>query len=242
MLLSNPDDVVALSSILDAMLPPRAAQMLNQQITQIAASQSSGSTSAFGSLGWFGILLWSADRGMKSLVDALNTIYDRGEERGFSRRSAVVLVLTFGAVLLLVATLFGLFLLPVVLKLVGFDEKMAWMMSFLRWPFFLILAGTALALLYRVGPNRKSAEWRFVFLGSGIGAGLWVVFSLAFSWYVPRFGSFTALYGSLGATAALMFWLWLSVLAVLIGAEINSAANRWIRSRSISQASDQTSI
>ncbi len=225
-LLSNPNDVVALSSILDAMLPPRAAQMLNQQITRIVASQAFGATSAFGSLGWFGVLLWSADRGMKSLVDALNTIYDRGEERGFFHRSAVVLVLTLGAVLLLVATLFGLFLLPVVFKLIGFDENMARMMSFLRWPFFLILAGTALALLYRIGPSRKNAEWRFIALGSGIGAALWIVFSLAFSWYVPRFGSFTALYGSLGATAAFMFWLWLSILAVLIGAEIDSGANR----------------
>jgi len=69
-LLSSPKDVVALSSMLDAMLPPRAAQMLNEEITRIAASQASGAA-AFVSLGWFGVLLWSADRGMKSLVEAL---------------------------------------------------------------------------------------------------------------------------------------------------------------------------
>lgn len=174
------------------------------------------------SLGWFVVLLWSANRGMKSFINALNTIYARSEERGYFQRIAVALTLTLCSIFVLVALLSGLLLLPAVLKALGFGDNTRLVPIFLRWPAFLVFSEVAVATLYRYGPSRRTADWRSILLGSSFGALLWIGFSLVFAWYVPTFGSFTALYGSLGAIVAFMFWL--SALAVLINAEVDAAA------------------
>ncbi len=225
-LISNPGEVTAVSSIFNEMLPPGVANMLNDQIGRIVASRSSGATSVLSSLGWFCVLIWSADRGMNGIVDALNTIYERGEERGFLHRAALILLLTVGAVLLLAVTMFGLFLLPAGIALIGLDDHTSLMLGLLRLPALFLLFGAGLATLYRYGPSRCEVDWRYNLLGSAVGAALWIGFSLAFAWYVPRFGNFNELYGSLGVLIAFMFWLWLSAIAVLIGAEFDATAIR----------------
>ena len=223
-LISNPDEVKAASSLLGAFLPPAAADMLSSQLSRIVAAQEHGSASMLASSAWFVVLLWSANRGMKSFVNALNTIYDRSEERGYFERTAVTLMFTLGAIIILASLLAGLLLLPAVFKAVGMADDTLSIVNFLRWPAFLVLAGVAVAALYRYGPSRRAAGWRSILKGSSVGAVLWVGFSLLFSWYVATFGNFTALYGSLAAIVAFMFWLWLSALAVLIGAEVDASA------------------
>lgn len=221
-LIANPSDVNGASTVLEALLPPGAAQMLNGQLSRIVQSQEHGSASMLGSGAWFIVLLWSANLGMKSFVDALNIIYDQSEERGFFRRIVITLILTLGSVVVLVAILFGIMLLPAALTLLGLDDRSALALKLLRWPAFLILSGAAIAALYRFGPSRKAADWQSIVFGSSVAAVLWIGSSAIFAWYVPAFGSFTALYGSLGAIIA--FMLWLSALAVLIGAEVDAAA------------------
>ena len=84
-LIANPNDVNGASTVLEALLPPGAGQMLNNQLSRIVQSQEHGSASMLGSGAWFVVLLWSANRGIKRFIDALNTIYDQSEERGFSK-------------------------------------------------------------------------------------------------------------------------------------------------------------
>ena len=80
----------------------------------------------------------------------------------------------------------------------------------------------SLALLYRYGPSRDTAQWRWVTWGSGIAALLWIVVSALFSWYVSSFGKYNETYGSLGAVIGFMTWIWLSAIVILIGAELDA--------------------
>jgi membrane protein len=78
-----------------------------------------------------------------------------------------------------------------------------------------------LAALYRYGPSRRLAKWRWVSWGSTVAAVLWILTSMLFSWYVS-FESYNRLYGSLGTAVGFMVWIWLSVVVILIGAELNA--------------------
>ena len=79
-----------------------------------------------------------------------------------------------------------------------------------------------LAVLYRFGPSREHAQWRWLTVGAVVAMVLWIAGSALFSWYLSNFADFNATYGSLGAGIGLMMWLWLTSIAVLIGAELNA--------------------
>jgi membrane protein len=77
-------------------------------------------------------------------------------------------------------------------------------------------------MIYRYGPSREGAKWRWVTWGSVAAAVLWLAASMLFSWYVANFDSYNKTYGSLGAGVGFMIWIWLSVVIVLLGAELNA--------------------
>ena len=79
-----------------------------------------------------------------------------------------------------------------------------------------------LALLYRFGPSRAAARWRWITPGSLLAAGLWLAASLAFSFYVSNFGSYDAAYGTLGGVVVALLWFYISAYAVILGAELNA--------------------
>jgi membrane protein len=80
----------------------------------------------------------------------------------------------------------------------------------------------ALAVLYRFGPSRRAAQWRWLSIGAVVATLLWIAGSALFSWYLSNFADYNATYGSLGAGIGLMMWLWLTSIAILVGAEINA--------------------
>ena len=96
------------------------------------------------------------------------------------------------------------------------------MIGILRWPgmFVLIIAG--LSLLYRYGPSRRLAKWRWISVGSVFAALASLTVSCLFSWYLGNFANYDATYGALGAVVGLMMWMWLSTIMVLVGAQLNS--------------------
>jgi membrane protein len=137
-------------------------------------------------------------------------------------RSAISLLFTLGALVFLLLALAAVVAIPVVLKLFWFGKTLEWLLSILRWP--VLLAGVlfGLACLYRYGPSRDKAQWRWVTWGSAIAAALWLGGSMLFSWYVANFGNYDATYGSLGAAIGFMTWIWLSTIVILLGGEINA--------------------
>ena len=94
----------------------------------------------------------------------------------------------------------------------------------------MIVLTLALAAIYRYGPSRTKPHWHWVTWGSAFAAVLWLAASLLFSWYAASFGNFNQTYGSLGAVIGFMTWLWISAMAILLGAEVDAEAERQTRS------------
>jgi len=152
-----------------------------------------------------------ANAATKAIFDALNIL------------TLHSLVLTLAGLVMVLLAIAGIILVPVTLKLVGVPNSTApVLLSILRWPLLYLALLFALACLYRYGPSRTHPQRRWVTLGSAIAGAVWLVGSLALSWYVSNFGNYNATYGSLGAVIGFLVWVWLSTILVLAGAEINA--------------------
>ena len=199
-------------ALLSGVLPAGAIEIIGEQVKSLTSK--AGSTLGFAFFFGLAISLWSANAGMKAMFDALNVVYDEDEKRGFIKLNLQALLFTLGALLFLLLALAAVAVIPVVLKLFPFARLVEQLLSILRWP---ILAGgvlLGLAVLYRYGPSRDTADWRWVTWGSAIAALLWIVGSMGFSWYVANFGNYNETYGSLGAAIGFMTWIWLSTIVV----------------------------
>ena len=115
-------------------------------------------------------------------------------------------------------------IVPLVINLLLPGESAGRVLSLARWPVLFLLVVGGLAALYRFGPSREVPQWRWLSPGSIFAAFVWLVASIAFSWYAANFGSFNETYGSLGAVIGFMTWLWISAAIILVGAEINAEA------------------
>ncbi|MDB5644043.1 MAG: hypothetical protein JWN07_3360 [Hyphomicrobiales bacterium] len=202
-----------------AFMPGGAIDIIGEQVQRIA-SEKAGLGFAF-VLG-LGTSIWSANAGMKALFDALNVAYGEKETRGFFKLNLTSLAFTAGMLLFAVIALTAAVGVPIVLAWLPLGETLAAALQWLRWPLMLVLLGLALAMLYRFGPTRKKPRWRWLTVGSGFASIAWIVASAAFSYYAANFGSYNKTYGTLGAAIGLMTWIWISVIVVMIGAEINS--------------------
>ena len=158
---------------------------------------------------------------MSALFDALNVVHGSKETRGLLQFYTRTLAITVGSVTYGVLVLIGV--LPHVFTLVGFSQRADSLAAFFRWPVTLFIVMIGLSIVYRIGPSRSDARWRWVTSGSALAAVLLVAVSMIFTWYVAEFNSYNRIYGSLGAAVGFMTWIWLSVVIVLIGAELDAA-------------------
>jgi membrane protein len=217
-LVANPDTVRNQLAKLTQMLSPQTAQLLGEQIKQITG----GAGGALGVATVLGILtaLWSASSGMKALITGVNMAYDEIETRKFLKLRGLALLLTLGAMVLMGIALLLIVAFPAVTN--DWPTALRWTASVLRFVLLAALLIVGLAVLYRYAPNRDEPKWSWVSWGSGIATVLWVVASLAFSFYVGHFGNYNKTYGALAGIIILLFWLWLTALVVLVGAELNT--------------------
>jgi membrane protein len=207
-------------SLAAGVVPADVLDMLRDEITRIGAKSDGKLT--FGFLLGIGIALWSANAGMKAVFDALNIIYDEQERRGLVRLNLISLFFTVGAIGAVLLAFSAIVVFPLLLAAFGLSSVDQPIIGHLRWPvmFVLIIAGTA--VLYRYGPSRRPAKWRWISVGSLFVVSTWLAVSSLFSWYLGNFANYNATYGSLGAVVGLMMWMWLSTIVVLVGAELNS--------------------
>jgi membrane protein len=202
------------------LVPAGALDMLRDEIARIAAKSDGRLTLGF--LLGLGIALWSANAGMKAIFDALNVIYDEDEKRGLVWFNIVSLFFTICAIAGAGLAIALVVVFPLLLAALGLTPLDHPFVGYLRWPVMLVLVLLALAVLYRYGPSRRIAKWRWISAGSVLATLAWLAVSSAFSWYLADFANYNATYGALGAVVGLMMWMWLSAIVVLIGAEINS--------------------
>ena len=213
--------------MLQGVLPEEAWSVADEQLHRV----SGGADQALGFGAIIGLLLalWSSTRGVKALMTALNVVYDEDEERGFFALNATALLLTATVLIVVAVSLAAIALLPVLLAQLPLPPIAEIPARLLRWPLLALVAMGALGVLYRYGPSRARAQWRWVSWGAALATVLWLIVSGLFSWYVSSFGSYNQTYGSVAAIAVLMMWLWLSAFVVLIGGEINAEMERQTR-------------
>jgi membrane protein len=205
---------------LATLLPEGSFAIVQDQIERVLAKGASslGVTFAVGLL----IAIWSANAGMKALLDALNVAYEEREKRGVIRLNLVSLSLTTASLAGILIMIGGVVVVPSVLHLVGFEEGIAQVVWIGRWPLLAVLLLLGLAVLYRFGPSRAEPRWQWLSVGALIASVLWLICSSLLSWYLSNFANYTATYGALGAAIGLMIWMWMSAIIVLSGAELNA--------------------
>ena len=165
---------------------------------------------------------WSTNAGVKAMFDALNVVYGESERRSFLKLNALSLLFTAGLLVFTIVAIAAIVILPTVLNVLFLGYSTEWAIALLRWPALFVIVVLGLSMIYRFGPDRADAKWRWVSWGSVIAALLWMLVSMAFSWYVANFGNYNETYGSLGAVIGFMVWTWLSVSVVLLGGEFNA--------------------
>jgi membrane protein len=217
-LVANPDTVSRQLTNLTDLLGKEARDIIGPQIEQITGG--AGGALSFAVV--FGILtaLWSASSGMKALITGVNMAYDESETRKFVKMRGLALGLTLGAMLLMGIALFLIVGVPPLAD--GLPTALEWTLLLLRWPLLAALLVVGLAVIYRYAPDRDNPKWGWVSWGSGVATLLWVVASIGFSIYASSFGNYNKTYGALAGVIVLLFWLFLSALVVLVGAELNA--------------------
>jgi membrane protein len=223
-LLADPANVSRQMDAVAHILPPQARTFLEQELTSLATGSPRGLSAGV----IFSILLalWSANKGTKALITSLNIAFDERESRGFFKLNAVSLLMTIGALLVALVAIATVILLPAVLGLVGLSGASAFLVRWLRWPLLTVVILLGFAVVYRIGPARRSAKWRWVTPGSLLATGIWLGGSALFSFYVSNFGKYDKVYGSVGAVVILLTWFLLSAYAVILGAEFNAEVER----------------
>ncbi len=205
---------------LGSFIPGGGLELIRNQVDHVVSqgNQTLGLTFLIG----LAASLWSSNAGTKALFDALNVVYEERERRNFFKLNAFSLLFTLAGIAFLLAAIGAVVVLPAMLNFIGLGGGAETLLKLLRWPLLFAAIMLALAFVYRYGPSREKPQWRWVTPGSAAAALIWIAASILFSWYAESFGNYNKTYGSLGAVIIFMTWIWISALAVLIGAELDA--------------------
>lgn len=220
-LVAEPASVVRHMGLLTEVMPQDAARIVGDQLQSM--TEGAGAQTGFALAAAIGLAVYGASKGAGAVITALNIVYEVGEARGLVKRTLMALATTLGAVLVLFLAILAVsamnFLEALLPELGGASQLLV------KSVFFVIAAAAVvllLALVYRYGPNRPDAEWKWITPGSALATVVWLAATLGFGVYVANFGDYNATYGSLGAVIVFLTWLYLTAYIVLFGAELNS--------------------
>jgi membrane protein len=237
-LILDPAQVEPQLELLDGVLPEESQELITARLHDLIATPRPR-------LEWGAILggliaFWSASSGIRALLSALNLVHGASEARGVLAFHASAFLLTLGAILAVVVGLAFLVLLPKALALFGVPALDSLLLRAAGLFLLLFAVLLCIGLLYRFGPAEKPPGWRLFSAGSATATLLWVVGSALFSLYVSNFAGYELSYGTLGAAVALLMWFWISVYAILLGAELDaelarSSAGAFVTGASLSE-------
>jgi membrane protein len=219
----------AVDTILDVLKPLVAADTLrtfDPIVRSMATSQGAGLTLIIGLAG----ALWSASGYVGAFSRAMNRVYEIDEGRPFWKLRPLMLLITLIAVVLSALVLVMLVvsgpLAESVGGIIGLGSAAVTAWQYAKWPVLLVMVMLIVAMLYYATPNVKQPKFRWISVGAGIAIVIWVIASVAFAFYVANFGSYNKTYGSLAGVIVMLLWLWITNIALLFGAEIDSELER----------------
>ena len=218
-------DPATITTQLDALGSAIPADIKRTVTDQIGLAAGNGKV-GFGAVIAILVALFSASGGMGNLMTAVNLCYDEEETRGFVKKRLIALALTVGAIVFLLVVVGLVAVLPIVLGFLGTSGFAFFLTQAVRWVLIVVVIAVALAVLYRIAPDRDAPKFRWVSVGAGVATLLWIVASVGFSVYVSQFGSYAKTYGAIAGIVILLLWLFITAYAILLGAEINAESEQ----------------
>ncbi|MFZ4166684.1 YihY/virulence factor BrkB family protein [Brevundimonas sp. NPDC058933] len=217
-LFADPADAWGRLSFLYSVLPSNVAQFLGAEMSRLAGNSTGQLTFT---LAWtLALSLFAANGGVKTLFYGLNLAYHEVERRNIITYNLMCMGFTVSALLAVLISAGLVVGVPVVLSVFGLEEEWAHLAP-LRWPLLFFGYVGALALIYRMGPCRARARWRWLTPGALFAAALSLLVSFLFSWFLSNFVR-TDSYGPLAAAMGFLLWTWISVQVILMGARLNA--------------------
>ena len=220
-LVAEPQTVASNVKSLTSVMPQDAAKLIGQQLMSVV--QTSGGKKGLGIVIAIAVAIFGARNAAGSIITALNIAYEEEESRGFLRVNLLALAITAAAVLMAVIALLAIAALGYLQRL--FPHAPSILLTLGKVVSYVVLllgAAAAAATLYRYGPDRKRAKWKWITPGTAFAAVTWLVLTFGFGVYVSKFGNYNKTYGSLATVVILVTWLYLSAYVFLFGAELNS--------------------
>jgi membrane protein len=212
---------------LAGLAPGPARDVVTNAITNLqGASSAAGFAFVLGLLG----ALWSASGYVGGFVKASNVIYEVEEGRPFWKLRPLQIAVTVVLVLVTAAITLAIVLTGPVAKrvgdVIGLGDTAVTVWNIAKWPVIAIVVSQVIAFLFWVAPNVRHPGYRWISPGGILAVALWIIASVAFAFYVSNFGSYNKTYGSLAAVIVFLVWLWVTNVAILLGAEMNAEIER----------------
>jgi len=224
--LAGPGAVNTLLDHLSTFVPADAIRLIRGSLRNVLASQHGGAMIVVGAA----LAVWSVSGAMQTVMWSLNMAYECDETRGFVRTRLVSITIGLCGIVAVASVLLALVLGPLVSAWiggrVGDSSLLATLWAIGRWPVLILCLMTCFAAVLYLGPNVRQRKFQFITPGVVVALVIWLIVSGGFALYANNFGSYNKTWGSLAAVIVTLIWLWLSSLALLLGAEINAEAER----------------
>ena len=229
--LGDPADIRTFVGTMPDIIPRDIVQLVQDFLSQLISRPGKNLGTFIVSLS---IALWSANSGMKALIEALNVVYERKEHRRFLELNALSAVMTFAFMVFMIVAI-NIMILPLADWL---RPSFGHAIVSLRWLVALLAVQVMISALFYFAPYGRQRKWQVLTAGAGLAAVMWIGLSMLFSYYLISFANYSLTYGSLGAAAIFMTWLWLTVMTLLIGAEVDAAIENLGRGAEVSERAD----
>jgi membrane protein len=210
-------------------LPGGATTVLQAQLARLLSG--APEKLSVGVLTGFVIAIWSASGGVRALMDGLNVAFEIRESRGLLRFTVHAVAITCAGI---VFAALGIALDDRLLSLISHMPHGAIIdigLAIITWLVVFVGCVFLASLIYHYGPDRAHTPWRWITWGGTVAAIVWIGGTLLFTWFVKNFGHYDEMYGNLGAAVGFLTWIWLSMVVLLFGAEIDCEIERSSRSR-----------
>jgi membrane protein len=216
-----------LTDTVSQMGPATAAKTFQSPIESITANRG-----AAGVMFAVGVVsaLWAASGYVSAFADASNTIYEVDEGRPFWKLKPLQLAITFVLILLAAFVALALVLSGPIVGALGssleISDTALQIWRYAKWPAMLVLVVIIFGTLYYTSPNARPSGVRWVAGGAVVALAVWIIASIALALYAANFGSYDKTYGTLGGVVVFLIWLWVTNMAILLGAEFNAETER----------------